>query len=81
MNRFVAVFYLYEGDNCEIESKTLKTVKNVISTSSIIAIIIIILFYSIFIISDLFDFYVKRQNQKIHLNKWNSIVHDIEFFH
>lgn len=59
-------FYLYSGLRCEIESSEQKIIKNVVSSASIIAIIIIILFYSSFIISDLFDFYIR--NKYLNLN-------------
>ena len=55
--------YLYEGDDCEIESTTLKTVKKVISTASIIAFLLLCIFYSIFILSDISNIFIRKKKK------------------
>lgn len=46
-------FQMYSGDECEIESHSLKSIKKIISTTSILAIITIVLTYSLVLLSDL----------------------------
>lgn len=56
---------LYEGDECEIQSATLITVKKVISTASIIAIAMIILFYSMFVVSDILNIFMRKKANQV----------------
>lgn len=46
-------FQMYSGDECKIESHSLKSIKRIISTTSMLAIITIVLAYSLVLLSDL----------------------------
>ena len=48
----------FSGETCEIQSSELVTIKNIISVASITAIIIIIVFYLIFILNDVFKYFI-----------------------
>lgn len=54
----------YSGDQCEIESESLKTAKKVIQSTSIIAIITLIMFYLLFVCSDIHTWYVGRNRKR-----------------
>lgn len=69
-------FYLYSGDECEIESNNKKMVKTVVSTSTVVAFIALALFYSIFIVIDLVNLVqfireLSMGKQKRHTFKFN----------
>lgn len=57
-------FYMYLGDDCSIESTSMKTTKAITSATSIIAFIMIALFYLIFILLDVMDFLITDKPRK-----------------
>ena len=62
--------FMYQGNDCELESVEFKTIKVVISVTSIIAIVVVICFYLIIISMDIFDYLIKgkkslNRNRKI----------------
>jgi hypothetical protein len=59
----------YNGDNCEIESNTIKIVKNVQWSATAICIAVIITFWTLVIGSDVLD-YFKIGNYHIDMNQW-----------
>ena len=59
----------YEGDKCEIESNSIKVVKNVQWTSTIICIVCIAIFWLLVIGSDILN-YLKIGSEDIFRNEW-----------
>jgi hypothetical protein len=57
-------FIMYEGEYCQFESASLKTVKMVISTASIIAILTLISLYLLMILMDLFKYFISKKRNK-----------------
>jgi hypothetical protein len=61
----------YKGDNCEIESNTVKLVKNVQWSTTAICIAVILTFWTLVICSDILDFF-KIGHDHIDMNEWRS---------
>ena len=61
----------FEGENCEIESSSVKAVKNVQWTTTIIAILFLALFWIVIISNDLLNFF-KIGHKRVDINEWKS---------
>ena len=59
----------FEGDECEVESSSIKLVKNFQWSSTIICIVCIVSFWIVIIGSDLLD-YFKMGHEQIDINEW-----------
>ena len=65
-------FSLYEGENCETMSESLKTAKKFISTATIIAICVLVCLFLMFVVLDLLRIFWIKTKVSVSSPNWNK---------